>query len=264
MATANDELLVQREPPLAWVIINRPQARNAMTRAVWQGLAEQLPALGSDPAIRVVIIRGAGDEAFISGADISEFPAIRADAAMTAQYDQVTAAAWLAIAALPQPVIAMINGLCFGGGCSVAVACDLRFAAEHARFAVPAARLGLAYPLEAIARLLQVVGPGAAAEILLSARTLDAGEALGVGLVNQIVARNEIEAWTRDYALRMADNAPLTLAAHKLAIHELLKPAGQQDRAAVRAAMARCFNSADYQEGVAAFLAKRRPRFAGS
>ncbi len=260
---ADDELLVRREPPLAWVVINRPRARNAMTRAVWQGLARELPALGHDPEVRVIVLRGAGDDAFISGADISEFPEIRANAAMTAEYDRVTATAWLAIASVPQPVVAMVNGLCFGGGCSVALACDLRFAADHARFAIPAARLGLSYPLEAIEHLVHVVGLGAAADILLSARAFDAAEALRLGFVNQVVPRAELEQRTRDFAARMADNAPLTLAAHKLALRQLQRPAAERDVAAIHAAGERCFNSEDYREGVAAFLEKRKPRFRG-
>ncbi len=263
MSTPADELLVEREPPLAWVIINRPQARNAMTRAVWQALSAQVITLGQDASVRVIIIRGAGNDAFISGADISEFPAIRANAAMTADYDRDTAAAWQAITAAPQPVIAMINGLCFGGGCAVALACDLRVAADHARIAIPAARLGLSYPFDAIERLIHVVGPTAAADILLSTRTLDAQEALHIGFVSRVVPRAECDEWTRDYALRMAENAPLTLAAHKLAIQDSLKSPSMRDTAAIRAATARCFNSADYQEGIAAFLAKRTPRFEG-
>jgi len=160
-------------------------------------------------------------------------------------------------------VIAMINGLCFGGGVAVALACDLRFAADHARFAVPATRLGLSYPMEAIERLVQVVGPGGAADILLSARALDAAEALHLGLVNRVVPAAELESTTRAYALSMAEGAPLTLAAHKRAIRESLRPPGERDVAALREAMRRCFDSADYQEGIAAFLEKRPPRFSG-
>jgi enoyl-CoA hydratase len=160
-------------------------------------------------------------------------------------------------------VIAMINGLCFGGGVAIALACDLRFAASHARFAVPATRLGLSYPLESIERLVQVCGPTAAADILLSARALDAGEALHVGLVNRVVAGAELEATTRAYALEAARGAPLTLAAHKRAIQECLRPPAGRDLTAVREAMRRCFDSADYQEGIAAFLEKRPPRFQG-
>jgi enoyl-CoA hydratase/carnithine racemase len=147
---------------------------------------------------------------------------------------------------------------------AVALACDLRFAADHARFAVPAVRLGLSYPLEGgIERLVQVVGPTHAADILLSGRVLDAGEAMHIGLVNRVVAAADLERVTREYALAMAEGAPLTLAAHKRAIQECLRPADRRDVAGLRDAMRRCFDSEDYQEGIAAFLDKRPPRFRG-
>jgi len=264
VATSDPELLVTFDAPLAWVVINRPAARNALNLAVWRGLAEQLPALTTRADVRVVILRGAGDEAFLAGADITEFPAARSDATMTADYDRYTAVALRAISTLEKPVIAMINGLCFGGGCSVALACDLRFAADHARFAIPAARLGLAYPFErGVETLVHVVGPTHAADILLSARTLSADEALRIGLVNLVVPRDQLESVTRDYALRVAECAPLTLAAHKAAIQEAVRPASERDPTRIQAANARCFNSRDYQEGVAAFLAKRKPTFRG-
>jgi enoyl-CoA hydratase/carnithine racemase len=260
---APEPLLLHREPPLVWVTVNRPAAHNALNAAVWAALADAAEQVAADAAVRVVILRGAGERAFISGADISEFRALRADAAATAEYDRLSGRAWRAIGAAPQPVIAMVNGLCFGGGVAVALACDLRFAAAHARFAVPATRLGLSYPMESIERLVHVVGPTHAADILLSARALDAGEALHAGLVNRVVPAAELEAVTREYALAMAQGAPLTLAAHKRAIRESLRPAGERDAAALREAMRRCFDSTDYQEGIAAFLEKRAPRFQG-
>ncbi len=256
-------LLLTREPPLAWLTVNRPLARNAMNAAVWRDLAEFAEALAADASVRVIILRGAGEQAFISGADITEFRALRHDAAATAEYDKLSGRAWRALGATPQPVIAMINGLCFGGGVAVALACDLRFAAAHARFAVPATRLGLSYPLESIERLVHVCGPTAAADILLSARALDAAEALHVGLVNRVVAAAELEAVTRDYALGVAAGAPLTLAAHKRAIQECLRLPAARNAEGLREAMRRCFDSADYQEGIAAFLEKRPPRFQG-
>jgi enoyl-CoA hydratase len=264
MAGTDPELLVTVDPPLAWVVVNRPAARNALNLAVWRGLAEQVAGMASRADVRAVVVRGAGDEAFLAGADITEFPAARADAAMTADYDRYTAAALSAISSLEKPVIAMINGLCFGGGCSVALACDLRFAADHARFAIPAARLGLAYPFErGVESLVRVVGPTHAADILLSGRALDAEEAVRIGLVNRVVPGKQLEAVTRDYAVRLAECAPLSLAAHKAAIQESLRLAVEQDRERIHAFNARCFNSADYQEGVTAFLAKRKPVFRG-
>lgn len=258
-----DALLVRREPPLAWLIVNRPQQRNALSAAVWDGLADAVEALAKDPDVRVIILRGAGEQAFISGADISEFRQLRADATATAAYDQRSARAWVALASTPQPVMAMIHGFCFGGGVAVALACDVRFADSNARFAIPATRLGLSYPFPSIERLVHVVGPTHAADILLSARALSAEEALHVGLINRIVPPTELEAATRAYALAMAEGAPLTLAAHKRAIQEALRAPADRDMAGLWEAMRRCFNSADYQEGIAAFLEKRRPRFTG-
>ena len=264
MDSDTPELLVTVEPPLAWLIVNRPAARNALTLPVWRGLAKQVRGLGARADVRVLIVRGAGSEAFIAGADITEFPALRSNAAATAAYDEQTAATLAAIRGLDKPVIAMINGLCFGGGCSVALACDLRLAADHARFAIPAVRLGLAYPFAAgLDTLVHLVGPGAAADMLLSGRPLDAADALRIGLVNRVEPGEQLESVTRDYALRLADCAPLTIAAHKAAIHESLRPVSERDHARLAALSARCFNSADYQEGVAAFLAKRKPVFTG-
>lgn len=260
---ANDALLVHREPPLAWVVVNRPQARNALSVAVWDGLADAIGTLAGDRAVRVIVLRGAGEQAFISGADISEFRAVRADAAATAKYDAVSGRAWAALMHATQPVMAMIHGFCFGGGVAVALACDIRFASAEARFAVPATRLGLSYPFESVERLVHVVGPTHAADILLSARTLTAAEALHIGLVNRVVPAAELEAATRDYALAMAQGAPLTVAAHKRAIREALRAPADRDMAGLREAMRRCFDSADYQEGIAAFLEKRPARFEG-
>lgn len=261
----SDVLLSMREPPLAWVVINRPAAHNALNSDVWKELAETAQQLARDPSVRVIILRGAGDKAFISGADISEFSTLRHNAEMTAKYDQLSAAAWSALHFAPQPVIAMINGLCYGGGVSVALACDLRIAADHSRFAVPAARLGLSYPMAGgVEKLVQIVGPTHAAHILLSAQPIDAQEALRIGLINRVVDRDELEEAVRTYASRMAEGAPLTLAAHKRAIQESLRAASERNNDALREAMRRCFDSEDYQEGIAAFLEKRAPRFRGS
>ena len=258
------ELQISIDAPLACVEIHRPASHNALNLAVWRGLAQQVPGLAAHDDVRVVIVRGAGDEAFLAGADITEFSTARADASMAAEYERQTDAALEAITALSKPVIAMINGICFGGGCSVALACDLRFAADHARFAVPAARLGLAYPFaHGVESLVGLVGPAHAADILLSARVLDADEALRIGLVNRVVPRHDLEHVTREYALRMAQGAPLTLAAHKAAIQAARRAAPERDHQHLQALVARCFNSADYQEGVAAFMAKRSQRFTG-
>ncbi len=261
MSAKPSEILLNIEAPLAWVTVNRPAARNALTRAVWRGIAAHMQRLASNADVRVVILRGAGEEAFLAGADITEFPAIRADAQATLDYDRETATALRAIENLAQPTIAMINGACFGGGCSVALACDLRIAAEHATLAIPAARLGLAYPF--VDNLVHTVGKGNAADILLSARALSADEALRIGLVNRVVPGAELESVVRSYALRIAEGAPFTLAAHKVAIQEATRREPERDPERLRALVARCFDSEDYREGVAAFIEKRKPKFVG-
>lgn len=261
MNTNEPEILLNIEGPLGWVIINRPAARNALSLSVWRGIAAHMEALASNRDVRVVIVRGAGEEAFLAGADITEFPAIRANAQATLEYDRQTAQALHAIEALPQPAIAMINGACFGGGCSVALACDVRIAAHHAKLAIPAARLGLAYPF--VDNLVHTVGKGNAADVLLSARTLDAEEALRIGLVNRVVPRAELEANVRRYALQVAEGAPLTLAAHKAAIQEATRREAERDPARLQKLVESCFDSDDYREGVAAFIEKRKAKFVG-
>jgi enoyl-CoA hydratase/carnithine racemase len=261
---SDEALLVVREPPVARLVVNRPAALNALNAEVWRRLAEGAEGLATDPSIRVILVIGAGDKAFISGADIAEFETIRANAEMEAAYHQLSTRAWASLRRAPQPVIAVINGLCYGGGVSIALACDIRLASDHARFAVPAARLGLSYPMEeGIERLVQTVGPTHASHILLSAQPIDAAEAARIGLVNQIVPCARLEEAAREYALRMAEGAPLTLSTHKLAIQESLRPAHERDLGALREAMRRCFDSEDYREGIAAFLEKRPPRFRG-
>jgi enoyl-CoA hydratase/carnithine racemase len=264
MAGSEPSLLVVREPPLAWLIVNRPAALNALNVEVWERLAEGAETLAGDAAVRVILVRGAGDKAFISGADIGEFEAIRANAAMEAAYSRLSERTWAALRQAPQPVIAVVNGLCYGGGVSIALACDLRLASDHARFAVPAARLGLSYPVEeGIERIVQTVGRTHAAHLLLSGEPIDASEAERIGLVNRVVARARLEEQAREYALRMAEGAPLTLRAHKQAIWESLRGIPERDLAGLREAMRRCFDSEDYREGIAAFLEKRAPRFRG-
>jgi enoyl-CoA hydratase len=264
--TENSEPVLQilREPPLAYLIINRPQSRNALNAEVWRALAVEAKALAEDEELRALIIRGAGDKAFISGADVAEFPAIRANAELTYEYDRLANAALQALMDAPQPVIAMINGVCFGGGVLLALTCDLRFAGAEASFAIPAGRLGLAYPFQmGVRRLVKIAGAAQAADILFSGRTFAAQEALAMRLVNQVLPTAELESFTRDYALKMAESAPLSLKAHKLAIQQAMSGDSETAEARAEEAIKECLNSADYQEGVAAFLEKRRPQFNG-
>jgi len=255
-------ILIRREPPLGWVIVNRPAARNALTTAMWQQLADEINGLAAETDIRVILLRGAGDQSFISGADIGDLKAQLVQPALVAESYRFTTRVMDAISTAPKPVVAMIQGHCLGGGVLIALACDIRFAGESAQFGIPAAKLGVAYPPEhGIARLVHTVGATHASDILLSGRTLDATEAWRIGLVNRVVAADILESQTRDYALALAQGAPLTLAAHKLAIQQTLR--FERDVAAIEAAVAQCYRSTDCHEGLAAFLEKRPPIFSG-
>jgi enoyl-CoA hydratase/carnithine racemase len=264
MADADrDPLIVEHEPPIGWLILNRPEVRNALNMRTWSRIADGVSELDADPAIRVVVMRGATDVAFISGADISEFPRLRNDAAQARAYRDAPGRAIAALINSPKPTIAMIAGLCIGGGVQVALSCDLRIAAQGTRMGIPAARLGLAYPLEAIETLVNTVGHANAREILFSARLFDADEALSMGLVNRVVEPGKLKTFTIDYASKIAANAPLTVLSAKRAIGEALKDAAARDRKMLEQAATACFDSEDYKEGVRAFLEKRSPRFSG-
>jgi enoyl-CoA hydratase len=260
--TEKNAIVVHPEPPLGWVIINRPTARNALTTAMWSELAAIIQTLGSDEQVRVIILRGAGEQSFISGADISDLQSQLAHPELCEESYHFTLTLLDSLAAAPKPVIAMIQGHCLGGGVLIALTCDLRFCSDQAQFGVPAVKLGVAYPPEhGVARLVQTVGATHAADILLSGRTLGAEEAWRIGLVNRVFPVSELETATREYAQRLAQGAPLTLAAHKLALQHTLRP--ERDVAAMEESALRCYSSTDCHEGLAAFLAKRVPHFTG-
>src|SRR5271167_4200105 len=256
-------LLVEHEAPLGWMIINRPHKRNSLNYQAWQRIVEAVEELNADPAVRVIIMRGVTPEAFISGADISEFPSHRANEEEARAYRLAPGNAGKALLGSPKPIIAMIAGICIGGGLQVALNCDIRIAARGTRFGIPAARLGLAYPPDGVLSLSQIAGPANARDILMSARIFDAEEAFAMGLINRLVEPAELESVVRDYATRMAGNAPLTMATAKATIREGLKDADARDAKKIGAMVSQCFDSEDYREGVKAFLEKRRPNFQG-
>ncbi len=259
----SDEILVERRDHIATVVFNRPQVRNAFNLAMWTALPEIIEGLVRDPAVRGIVFRGAGEEAFASGADISEFKEQRKDRATAEAYNKRTEAAYHAVEACPKPTVAMIYGFCMGGAVAIALACDLRVAADTGKFAIPAARLGIVYGLHSVKRLVSLVGPAAAKDILFSARTLDAAEALRIGFVNRVLPAGELAAHTYEYLAKVADNAPLSVQGAKLIVEAIVEDGGVARQADIARLQIGAFESEDYREGTAAFMEKRRPKFQG-
>jgi enoyl-CoA hydratase/carnithine racemase len=251
------------EAPIGWLVFDQPERRNAISLEMWQAIPAQAAALDADPAVRVVVLRGAGEEAFVSGADISEFERTRTGARAAQSYEDVGVAAFAAVAQLAKPVLAMIHGYCVGGGMALALSADLRYAADDAVLAIPAARLGLGYHVAGLDALVRLVGPSTAKEVLFTARRVSAADALARGLVNEVVTKAALETRVREVAATIAENAPLTLRSAKRVIAELARDGAERDREAMRRSILACFESDDYREGVRAFLEKRKPAFTG-
>lgn len=244
-----------------WIVLNRPERRHSLNAAMWAALPPLMKTLDEDSDVKVIVIRGAGAEAFASGADISEFDAARNDAAAAARYEQLNGEAFAAIRGASKPVIARIQGFCIGGGLAIALACDLRVADHSARFALPPARLGLAYPLDGLRDLVATIGPAAAKDMIFTARRVTAEEALRIGLADRLVA--DIDAETDVLCAEIAQGAPLTITHAKRAIDFITGRPGHEDDAEIAWLASRCFDSADYAEGRKAFAEKRKPVFSG-
>ena len=263
MTNITDKIIVEKKDGIGHLILNQPNKRNAISLEMWQGIESVAENFSNDNEIRVVVLSGAGDKAFSAGADISQFEENRASKEATEHYNQTVMEALDALDHLNKPTIAMIQGFCVGGGASVATHCDLRIAAENARFAIPPAKLGLAYRWEDVYPLVQLIGPTFAREILYTGRLFTAAEALQMGLVNRVVPIGELESYVADYSSTIAGNAPLTVHAIKQTIRETLKDPQDRNLSLVEELVNACFASDDYQEGRAAFMEKRKPNFKG-
>ena len=257
-------LLVEKRGAVGWLVFNQPAKKNAINGAMWRAIPSAMAQFDRDPEVRCVVFRGAGTEAFAAGADISEFEAARSDRGAIAEYDGLLDQVLHAIQDSRKPSLAMIHGFCLGGGLEVALACDLRYCGASAQLGIPAAKLGLAYNVEGHKRLLETVGHACAREIMFLGRRYCADEALRMGLVHRIFPDRDLEKSTAQILDELAQNAPLAIANSKTTIEEYVKSSGAPDAARMRAAIERCAQSADYQEGRRAFMEKRKPRFRGA
>ncbi len=258
-----DKMIAEKDGGIGWMTFNNPAKRNATSLAMWQAAAAILADFEADDAIRVIIMKGAGDKAFVSGADISEFKERRNDAKAAADYARAAEDARHLLANMRKPLIAMIRGYCLGGGLALATNADIRIASEDSQFGIPAARLGLGPGFGMLKALVELVGPAFANEIMITGRRLAADEALRIGLVNRVVSVDTLEATVRELAEVICGNAPLSVEASKFTIREVSREPGERDYAEIDRLSKACFDSQDYKEGREAFMEKRKPVFRG-
>jgi enoyl-CoA hydratase len=256
-----ERLQVRKEGAVGWITFNNPERRNAISVDMWEALPQALAGFESDPAVRLVVLTGAGDKAFVSGADISQFEKQRSGPEAVQKYEELAEGAQAKLQGFEKPVLAMIRGYCLGAGLNIAAICDLRIAADDARFGIPAARMGLGYRASSMKNLIDLVGPAYTREIMITARQFTGAEAKQMGLVHHVVPVGELESFTRKMAEDISANAPLTMRAAKRIIAEVAKRG--YDAGQCKAWVKECFDSEDYQEGRKAFMEKRKPVFKG-
>jgi len=245
------------------ITFNNPEKRNAMSLDMWEGLGSALVELRDDPEVRVVIMVGAGDKAFVSGADISQFEKTRHNAEASEEYSKKSAAQRALLADYPKPTIASIRGFCLGGGMQVAMLADIRIASENSQFGIPAAKLGIAYGYDGLKHLVSLVGPSWARLIMYTGMRIDSAEALRIGLVDRVVPDTELWNATSEIARTISGNAPLAIKAAKITIAQILKDPDTRDMDAIKAIGTACMDSEDFREGRRAFMEKRKPLFKG-
>jgi enoyl-CoA hydratase/carnithine racemase len=257
------KMIARKGGGIGWMIFNQPEKHNAVTLDMWAAVPKIIAAFEADPEVRVIVVAGAGERAFVSGADISEFERVRGTEAAIRAYDRIGDAADAALAGAAKPTIAMIRGICFGGGVGIALATDLRICSANSTFSIPAAKLGVGYGYAGIRRLVDLVGPAFAKEIFFSADSFTAEDARIMGLVNRVVAPADLEEYVTRFASTISGNAPLTIRAAKLAIDAAVQDAERRRLAPVEEAIKACLGSSDYVEGRRAFMEKRKPAFTG-
>jgi enoyl-CoA hydratase/carnithine racemase len=260
---ADGKILQSVSEGVGVITFNNPEKRNAMSLEMWEGLGSALTELRDNPDIRVVIMAGAGDKAFVSGADISQFEKTRHNAQASEEYSRRSEAQRALLANYPKPTIACIRGFCLGGGMQVAMLADIRFAADNSQFGIPAAKLGIAYGYDGLKHLVSLVGPSWARLIMYTGMRIDSAEALRIGLVDRVLPGAELWDATMEIARTISGNAPLAIKAAKTTIAEVLKDESKRDMAAIKAVGTACMDSEDFREGRTAFMEKRKPQFKG-
>jgi len=257
------ELIVEKKGSVGYITFSNPAKMNAMSVQMWAGVPEAIRAFDLDPQVRVIVLTGVGEKAFISGADISQFNELRGSQEAQEQYEHAVTGAMNAPVHCTKPVIAKIRGFCFGGGLGMAAACDIRICSDDATFRMPAARLGLGYGHEGIKRFTDIIGLANATDIFVTARRFDAPDALRMGFVSKVCSGAELDATVDLYTKMISENAPLTVAASKYNIRQVCAHPDEQDIAGAVAMVEKCFASDDFKEGRAAFLEKRQADFKG-
>ena len=260
---ATEKLIAKKEGAIGWIIFNNPEKRNAMSLEMWEGLGSALIELRDDPDVRVVILVGAGDKAFVSGADISQFEKTRHNAQASEEYSRRSEAQRALLGNYPKPTIACIRGFCLGGGMQVAMMSDIRIASDNSQFGIPAAKLGIAYGYDGLKHLVSLVGPSWARLIMYTGMRIDSAEALRIGLVDRVLPGVELWDATMEIARTISGNAPLAIKAAKITIAQVLKDPDKRDMDAIKNIGTACMDSEDFREGRRAFMEKRKPQFQG-
>jgi len=258
-----ERIIAEKQGPIGWLTFNNPARRNAVSIDMWEAIPKVLDRFEADPRIRVIVLKGEGDKAFVSGADVSQYEKQRSSAEGIQYYEEIASRVQDRLQGCDKVLVAMIRGYCLGAGINISLCCDLRIAAEDARLGIPAAKLGLGYRASSLKNLVDTAGPAYAREVLVTGRQFKAEEAKAMGLVHRVTPVAELEPLVLEYCAMISENAPLTIRASKRIVRELLKPSAAFDAQTCAALVKQCFDSQDYIEGRRAFMEKRKPVFQG-